>query len=790
MANIIGTDLDDPNLAGTAGADTISGLGGRDHLYGGAGNDTLYGGAGDDAMHGDAGADIMFGGSGNDDYYVDDVNDVVSETTVPGVDDGGTNDRVYSTVSYTLSPFIERLVLLESAVAISATGNAQANSIVGNSNANIISGGGGKDTLTGGLGADTFVLGPANAANTVTITDFAAEDKFGITASDYGLSQGNGLVDNGSGTLVLDPTWFATVTGTQGTVAGHGQFLYNTTTLSMMWDPDGSGAATGIPLAKLQAGAVVTAGNFAISGVTSTPVVGDISITDVTITEGNSGTKTATFTVSHTGTAAFSVGYATADGSATAGSDYVATSNTLNFAAGSGAAQSQTVSVTINGDTTVEPNETFFVNLLGATNGGAIVKSQGVGTITNDDSVGNISISDVTVAEGNTGTSIATFTVTRTGGTAAFDVNYATADGTATAGSDYVAQPAGTVSFAAGDLTKTISVTINGDTTVEPDETFFVNLLGATNGGAIVKSQGTGTIANDDSVGNISISNVTVAEGNTGTSTATFTVTRTGGTAAFDVNYATADGTATAGSDYVAQPAGTVSFAAGDLTKTISVTINGDTTVEPDETFFVNLLGATNGGAIVKSQGTGTITNDDSLGNISISDVTIAEGNTGTSIATFTVTRTGGTAAFDVNYATADGTATAGSDYVAQPTGTVSFAAGDLTKTISVTINGDTTVEPDETFFVNLLGATNGGAIVKSQGTGTITNDDSGGGRRQHLDQRRRHHRGQLRNQGRHLHGQPHRQRSLFRELRHGEQHGDGRHQRRLPGDLGYAQLR
>ena len=727
MAVITGTELDDPSLTGTAGADTISGLGGRDHLYGGAGNDTLFGGAGDDAMHGDAGADIMFGGAGNDDYYVDDVNDVISETTVPGVDDGGT-DRVYSTVSYTLSPFLERLVLLESAVAISATGNAQANSIVGNSNANIISGGGGKDTLTGGLGADTFVLGPANAANTVTITDFAAEDKFGITASDYGLSQGSGLVDNGSDALVLDPTWFATVTGTQGTVAGHGQFLYNTTTLSVMWDPDGSGAATGIALAKLQTGAVVTASNFAISGATSTPAVGDISISDVTIAEGNSGTKTATFTVSHTGTAAFSVGYVTADGSATAGSDYVATSNTLNFAAGSGAAQSQTVSVTINGDTTVEPDETFFVNLLGATNGGTIVKSQGVGTIANDDSVGNISISDVTIAEGNAGTSIATFTVTRTGGTAAFDVNYATADGTATAGSDYVAQPTGTVSFAAGDLTKTISVTINGDTTVEPDETFFVNLLGATNGGTIVKSQGVGTIANDDSVGNISISDVTIAEGNAGTLIATFTVTRTGGTAAFDVNYATADGTATAGSDYVAQPTGTVSFAAGDLTKTISVTINGDTTVEPDETFFVNLLGATNGGTIVKSQGVGTIANDDSaggVGNISINDVVITEGNSGTKVATFTVSHTG-SAAFSVNYATANSTATAGTsgDYLAT-SGTLNFADGTSTQTVSVTIRGDTIYEPNETFFVNLTGATNGGIIAKSAGLGTIANDDT-----------------------------------------------------------------
>ena len=556
-------------------------------------------------------------------------------------------------------------MLLESAVAISATGNAQANSIVGNSNANIISGGGGKDTLTGGLGADTFVLGPANVANTVTITDFAAEDKLGISASDYGLSQGRGLVDNGSGVLVLDPAWFATVTGTQGTVAGHGQFLYNTSTSSVMWDPDGSGAAAGIALANLQKGAVVTASNFAISAGASTPVVG------------------------------------------------------------------------------------------------------------------NISINDVTIAEGNAGTSIATFTVTRTGGTAAFDLTYATADGTATAGSDYVAQPSGTVSFAAGDLTKTISVTINGDTTVEPDETYFVNLLSATNGGTIVKSQGLGTIANDDaaaSVGNISINDVTIAEGNAGTSIATFTVTRTGGTAAFDLTYATADGTATAGSDYVAQPSGTVSFAAGDLTKTISVTINGDTTVEPDETYFVNLLSATNGGTIVKSQGLGTIANDDaaSVGNISINDVTIAEGNAGTSIATFTVTRTGGTAAFDLTYATADGTATAGSDYVSQPSGTVSFAAGDLTKTISVTINGDTTVEPDETYFVNLLSATNGGTIVKSQGLGTIANDDRGE-RRQHLDQRCHDRRGQCRDLDCHLHGDADRRnRSLRPDLRHRGRHGDG----------------
>ena len=499
MAIITGTELDDPNLKGTATNDTISGLGGRDHLYGGAGNDTLYGGAGDDAMHGDGGADIMFGGAGNDDYFVDDVNDVISETTVPGVDDGG-NDRVYSTVSYTLSPFLERLVLLESAVAISATGNTQVNSIVGNSNDNIISGGGGKDTLTGGLGADMFVLGPANAANTVTITDFASEDKFAVTASDYGLSQGNGLVDNVAGTLVLDPTWFATVTGTQGTVSGHGQFLYNTTTRTLTWDPDGSGAVAGIALAKLQAGAIVTADNFAISGTAGSPVAGNISIGDVTIAEGNAGTSIATFTVTRTGgNAAFDLTYATADGTATAGSDYVAQpTGTVSFAAGD---LTKTISVTINGDTTVEPDETFFVNLLGATNNGTIVKSQGIGTITNDDTaggVGNISISDVTITEGNSGTKVATFTVSHTG-SAAFSVNYATANSTATAGTsgDYLAA-SGTLNFTDGTSTQTVSVTIRGDTVYEPNETFFVNLTGATNGGTIIKSAGLGTIANDD----------------------------------------------------------------------------------------------------------------------------------------------------------------------------------------------------------------------------------------------------------------------------------------------------
>jgi aspartate 1-decarboxylase len=344
---------------------------------------------------------------------------------------------------------------------------------------------------------------------------------------------------------------------------------------------------------------------------------------------------------------------------------------------------------------------------------------------------GSVSINNVSITEGNNGSQVETFTVTRTGGTAAFDINYATADGTATtADGDYLAK-SGTLHFADGVVSQTISVTVNGDTKVEPNETYNVNLSGATNGATISHAQGAGTIVNDDVApvaGSVSINNVSITEGNNGSQVETFTVTRTGGTAAFDVNFATADGTATtANGDYMAK-SGTLHFADGVLSQTISVTINGDTKVEPNETYNVNLSGATNGATISHAQGVGTIVNDDVApvaGSVSINDVSITEGNNGSQVETFTVTRTGGSAAFDINYATADGTATtADNDYVAK-SGTLHFADGVLSQTISVTINGDTKVEANEAFNVNLSGATNGATISHAQGVGTIVNDDT-----------------------------------------------------------------
>jgi YD repeat-containing protein len=225
--------------------------------------------------------------------------------------------------------------------------------------------------------------------------------------------------------------------------------------------------------------------------------------------------------------------------------------------------------------------------------------------------------------------------------------------------------------------------------------------------------------------GSVSINDVSIDEGTGGTKVLTFTVTRTGGSVAFSINYATVSSTASSGSDYVAT-SGTLSFASGINAQTISVTINGDAAAEANELFFVNLSDATNGVTISDGQGEGTIINDDTLtGSIAIGDASVVEGNAGTKVLTFTVTRTGGTAPFNVNYATSGGTATtADGDYVAA-SGTLSFGTGATTQSVSVTINGDTRFEANETFSVVLSGATNGASISDGQGTGTITNDDA-----------------------------------------------------------------
>ncbi|HEV7682951.1 MAG TPA: Calx-beta domain-containing protein [Pyrinomonadaceae bacterium] len=449
-----------------------------------------------------------------------------------------------------------------------------------------------------------------------------------------------------------------------------------------------------------------------------------ISINDVSIAEGNAGTSTANFsvTLSPASTQTVTVQYATAANTALSPSDFASASGTVTFTPGQ---TSQPVSVTINGDTGFEPNETFNVNLSNAVNA-TIADTQGVGTITNDDAQPAISIGDAAVTEGNSGTVTAVFTVSLSNtSTQTVTVNYATANDTATSVSDYVAT-SGTATITAGQLSTTVNVTVNGDTTFEANEFFLVNLTSPTNA-TISDSQATGIINNDDAQPTIAlaIDNVSVAEGNAGTGTAGFTVSLSNPSSdTVTVNYATADGTATAGSDYVTA-AGTVTFTPGQTSQPVNVTVNGDTTFEASETFNVNLSGATNA-TIADNQGVGTITNDDAQPTISINDVTHAEGNAGTTDYDFTVSLSNASSQqITVNAATADNTATtADSDYTGVASTPLTFTANSTTQHFHVLVNGDAKFEPAESFFVNLSSPA-GATIADNQGAGAITNDDT-----------------------------------------------------------------
>ncbi len=224
----------------------------------------------------------------------------------------------------------------------------------------------------------------------------------------------------------------------------------------------------------------------------------------------------------------------------------------------------------------------------------------------------------------------------------------------------------------------------------------------------------------------LTVNDVSLNEGNAGTTTFTFTVSLSAPAGAGGVTFdiATADNTATQPSDYTLKSLTSQTIPAGSSTYTFDVLVNGDLTPETNETFFVNVTNVT-GANVTDGQGQGTIVNDDAAPNLTINDVTVTEGNGGTTTFTFTVSLSAPASAGGVTFdiATANGTATAPGDYTAKSLTAQTIPAGSSTYTFDVLVNGDTTVEPNETFFVNVTNATNA-IVTDGQGLGTISNDD------------------------------------------------------------------
>lgn len=513
---------------------------------------------------------------------------------------------------------------------------------------------------------------------------------------------------------------------------------------------------------------------------------GTLSINDVTQSEGDAGTTNYTFTVTRSGGSTGAVGatWTLANGTSD-NADFTTfpQTGTVSFADGQTV---QTITITVAGDTTFEGNDTFFVNLTSPTGGASISDGQGQGTITNDDAApdAQLAINDVTLAEGNSGTTAFTFTVTRSGNTSgASSATWTVNNGTTDAG-DFSGALTGTVSFAAGETTQTITVQVVGDTTAEANETFTVDLTSPSVGTVIVDGQGAGTITNDDAsaIANIWINEIHYDDvgtdigeavevagvagtdltgwrlvfynGNGGASYATVTLSGTIGNQSN--GYGTLQFAGPAGGIQNGAPDGialvdnfgrVVQFLSYEGTMVATDgPANGLTSTdigvaeEPPvaDGFSLQLVGA--GGSYADFTWTSTAIDDTfgtpntgqsflsatDPGQIRVLDTSIVEGNSGTTLMTFTVRRAGGSAlASDVGYTiNLNGTADA-ADLApgAVMSGNVQFAAGQMERTITVEIQGDTVGEFNETLGISLTSATNA-TIVDGIAVGTIINDD------------------------------------------------------------------
>jgi hypothetical protein len=318
----------------------------------------------------------------------------------------------------------------------------------------------------------------------------------------------------------------------------------------------------------------------------------------------------------------------------------------------------------------------------------------------------------------------ATVTVKRSGPAAdPVTVNYATSDGSAD-GTDYTATM-GTLSFAANVTSRTFTVQTVADAIDESDEDLNL-VLSAPGGGAQLGTQSTAKvlIADNDAGGAIKVGKATYSVSEKAASLKV-TVSRTGGKASgTTVDYATADGTATAGSDYTATN-GTLTFAANQTSQIVTIPIQADTLDEPNETFTFTLSNPSPDATLGSpSATTATISDDDTAGTVKLSAAYYSIGESAGGV-TITVTRSGGASGdVTVDYATSNGTAQAGSDYQAA-SGTLTFGVGETTKTFAVTILPDVLAESNETVLVTLSNVGGGGALgTPSSATLYIVDDD------------------------------------------------------------------
>ena len=569
-----------------------------------------------------------------------------------------------------------------------------------------------------------YYSGQTNKLNAfqLSIQKINAEGDFDITFRYENVDWTTGNASGGSNGLGGTP-------GRAGYSAGNGVEYY---------ELPQSGDQTAL-LALESASNVGAPGTFVFSVRNGVPTVG-ITVGDASVSEGDGGESnylSIPVFLTEASASTVTVHYMTANGTALAGQDYVAQSGILTFAPG---VTQQNILVAIVGDAVLESSETFTVTLSDPSEGASILDGTATGTILNDDVAPaslSIAVTSANKAEGQSGSTPFTFTVTRTGDLSGAASAQWAVTGAAVNGADFTGGvlPSGTVSFAAGETSKVITIRVAGDSIVEPDEAFSVMLSNPGAGTSLGTASANGLIRNDD-VAPVSLSiaatSADTAEGQSGSTLFTFTVTRTGDLTGLSSAEWAVTGAAVNGADFTGGvlPSGTVSFAAGETSKVITINVAGDSIVESDETFSVTLSNPGTGTSLGAASANGLIRNDDvapaSL-SISATSADKLEGDGSGTAFTFTVTRTGDLSGAASAHWAVDGATVDGADFTGGvlPSGTVSFAAGETSKVITIDVAGDSIVEPDEAFSVMLSNPGAGTSLGTASASGLIRNDDS-----------------------------------------------------------------